>query len=181
MDTTKLTNGERLCLECGLCCQGVFHPYADLNDETDKKRADYFHATTQQHDSLGYGVFLLPCPAFTGLCNVYPERPSVCQTHQCKLLTSVSSDEMDLVKALGVVDNIKDIINRILPMMHAYSNEYYYNKPELLMDKILKIHSSDKERTLLKKKNIQLFSNYGLFLMYRKKYFYDSVRKSKQT
>lgn len=172
MNQDNLINGETLCKECGLCCQGIFHPYANLKDKEDKNFAKDFHAIIEQYNSLEHEVFLLPCPAFTNLCSVYPKRPSVCQKHQCNLLKDVSSDEIDLVKALEVVVNIKDIINDMLPILHEYSNEYFYNKPELLMDKISEIYDTYEKKEKFKEKNIQLFSSYALFLMYRKKYFY---------
>ena len=172
MNQNDPSKGETLCKECGLCCQGIFHPYANLKNKADKKFANDFHAIIKQYNSLEDEVFLLPCPAFTSLCSVYPNRPSVCQKHQCNLLKSVFSDEIDLEKALDIVNTTKDTVNEILPVLHEYSNDYFYNKPELLMDKIFGKYTTDTERRFFKEKNINLFLKYALFLMYRKKYFY---------
>lgn len=77
-------DGSSLCLECGLCCQGILHGSVKI-------RADEVPAVRRLGLSVvetGEGpVFPQPCLCHQeGRCTVYAERPSSCRGYRCKLL-----------------------------------------------------------------------------------------------
>ena len=88
-------SGSDLCLQCGLCCNGVLH-----------SRAILVPADLPLADELGLDVFndakgcafRLPCPRFQdGKCSVYDrQRPHICGAYQCALLKKYLSDQIDL-------------------------------------------------------------------------------------
>jgi hypothetical protein len=105
----------RLCVACGICCNGTLHDEANLAPQ------EIFFA-----ESLGLSVeiyptqaaFRLPCPRWqNGQCGVYPIRPNVCCTYRCKLLRSLDAHEITLETALAHVTATKRMVGEIDAMM----------------------------------------------------------------
>jgi len=83
---------DTLCLQCGLCCNGVL--FADVRPERGDKSplfAQYGPRVAQ------------PCPAFNPgdcKCAVYAERPSRCRKFECKQLLAVRAGKKTSEAAL---------------------------------------------------------------------------------
>ncbi len=165
LETTALSDGTKLCLECGLCCTGVFHSKAVIYSLEDRECAKSFDADIFFQDNTEY--FKLPCPIYEGKCPIYPCNPSVCQKHQCDLLKSIHNGEIKLEKASTVVQEMKQII---------YNIEHDSHFPPCKTDNrdiSLTFHhfftsTSKKER----KKFSILLQKYATFCYLMKKYFY---------
>jgi uncharacterized protein len=104
-------DGSRLCLACGLCCQGIFHKSAKI-------RTDEVQAARR----LGLPVlatdegpaFSLPCPRHAeDRCTVYAERPSPCRGYQCKLLQRYLDGESTLEEGLARVRMARQLVARV--------------------------------------------------------------------
>jgi len=165
---------ETLCKECGLCCEGVFHTFAYLYNDEDISIAKKANIPIEFNTDAKSNVFTLGCPAFNGLCSIYPERPSVCSKHKCNLLKSVINHDIILNNALKKVSEIKNILNVILPILKKYTGNHTSNKPEYLLSKILDNLENQSTRDNFKKENKTLFMKYGIFYFIKEKYFYKS-------
>jgi Fe-S-cluster containining protein len=88
-----------LCLECGLCCNGVI--FADVQLQPGDNAAKL--------QALGLAFlknrkFHQPCTAFAGCkCNIYSERPTYCREFECLLLKSVKAGEVKLSEARRII------------------------------------------------------------------------------
>ena len=162
-----LSDGTKLCLECGLCCTGVFQTNAAIYSTEDKKCAEAFDATIFSKDGKEY--FKLPCPIYDGKCPIYPDNPSVCRSHKCNLLKDIENCKIELERAITIVQEMKQVIDEI---------EHDIKLPSL------KINTGDIDMNFLfsqffdstteeERKNFgNLLKNYGAFDYLKKKYFY---------
>jgi hypothetical protein len=100
--------GSRLCLACGLCCQGLLHARARLQDH---------EAGTAHRLGLpvvatepGNAAFSLPCPRHQeNRCTVYDERPSPCGGYQCGVLQRYLSGDATLAASLAIVQRTQEL------------------------------------------------------------------------
>lgn len=93
---------EKLCLSCGLCCDGALFKKVSLGatDQLDTLRAVGIEVFEEEK-----GRWLRqPCAAYkNGKCNIYDKRPKHCLQFQCKLLKRVIDDETIWKEALQLV------------------------------------------------------------------------------
>lgn len=102
-------DGSRLCVSCGLCCQGVFHHGVKLQPD----EVENAERLGLQIDRGPEGfTFLLPCPHHVeDRCAVYDRRPSSCRRFQCKLLRRYLGGEVGLEEGLSVVRRARELVN----------------------------------------------------------------------
>jgi uncharacterized protein len=108
-------DGSRLCLECGICCQGAFHFGARVHDgEHDAVRALGLTIT----DSAEGPVFPLPCLLHVdNRCTAYADRPSACRSYQCKLLLRYLAGKVTWDDCVRRVELAKDLLVRVRQRM----------------------------------------------------------------
>ena len=101
-------DGSRLCLACGICCQGALHRWARIEEdeiETAKRLGLTVSSGTKGP------VFALPCHLHQeGRCTVYAERPSPCSSYQCKLLRRYLAGEATWDECIRRVELAKDLL-----------------------------------------------------------------------
>jgi len=110
--------GEALCLECGLCCNGVI--FADVRLQTGDQ-AGHLKALGLPVTASRPVRFSQPCAALEGCrCRIYPERPRYCREFDCRLLKRFKSGEIQtqaarqLVRtALGQAENVRELLLRL--------------------------------------------------------------------
>lgn len=170
--TDSEVTGEQLCKSCGMCCRGVFHPRAILYDSADTAIANRIGAQVIQDPGEEHPLFKLPCPAFTGLCSVFPNRPSVCQKHQCQLLYDLSREAVALPDALQCVSDTRQLLDSLLPALQNLADDHITQRPEALLKQILDQLPKEEDRRAFKKKHSLLLLQYGLFLRARDSHFY---------
>lgn len=101
-------DGSRLCLACGICCQGALHRAARIGEDEIEavERLGLALSSTEKGP-----VFALPCPLHReGRCTVYTERPSPCRSYQCKLLRRYLAGESTWDESIRRVDLAKDLM-----------------------------------------------------------------------
>src|SRR5262245_23524535 len=100
---TPLT--DTLCLQCGLCCNGVL--FADVRREG-KDASPLF----QQ-----YGPRVpQPCPAFNSgdcTCAIYAERPERCRKFECKQLLGVRAGKISTTTALKQIRAARHLASKV--------------------------------------------------------------------
>src|SRR6185312_7874426 len=93
-----------LCLECGLCCNGVIFADVQLRPEDDASRLRALGLAFVQKSRARVEKFKQPCTAFAGCkCNIYSERPAYCRQFECLLLKSVNAGEVTISEARKVI------------------------------------------------------------------------------
>jgi hypothetical protein len=68
--------------------------------------------------------FNQPCPLWDGECTIYtsPHYPHFCRQYKCTLLKKVMDESIALVDALTVVQQTKEMIVELEPMLTSSSN-----------------------------------------------------------
>src|SRR6185312_15694768 len=93
-----------LCLECGLCCNGVIFADVQLRPEDDASRLRALGLAFVQKSRARVEKFKQPCTAFGGCkCNIYSERPTYCREFECLLLKGVKAGEVKIDEAHRVI------------------------------------------------------------------------------
>ncbi len=93
-----------LCLECGLCCNGVIFADVQLRPKDDAARLRALGLAFAKKSKAGIEKFRQPCTAFNGCkCNIYSERPVYCRQFECLLLKSVKAGEVKFADARRLV------------------------------------------------------------------------------
>ena len=118
---------ERLCLACGLCCNGVI--FADVRlqtgDEPERLRLLGLPlVTVRKPGAPGAGVrnpklkFHQPCAAFDGCrCRIYADRPRYCREFECGLLKKVSAGRLQPGAALRVIRSARQQVDAALVLL----------------------------------------------------------------
>jgi hypothetical protein len=163
MSTKSL--GVELCLHCGLCCKGYFHHHAVICNENDRLIAVDMGATVVEYPD-SKECFLLPCPKFDGKCSVYPNRPSVCEKHQCDLLQSVNAEEIGLEKAKKITDEMKALCTFLDDSLDELASN---TDTRAILLRFRPLFESDSD---MRKKHPLVFLKYSAYLVLKSKYFY---------
>jgi uncharacterized protein len=93
-----------LCLECGLCCNGVIFADVQLRPSDSAARLRALGLAFVKKSKAGIEKFKQPCAAFGGCkCHIYSERPTYCREFECLLLKSVKTGEVKINEARRVI------------------------------------------------------------------------------
>ena len=89
---------ERLCVDCGLCCDGRLFRDVKLRSSDGPRRLRRLGMEVEMHGASSR--LLQPCAAFDGSrCGVYIDRPGLCRTFECHLLRRVARGALSLAEA----------------------------------------------------------------------------------
>lgn len=103
---------ERLCRQCGLCCDGTIFGYVPV--ATDERAA---------MEALGFNIapqgertgFAQPCPKYaTGCCTIYTRRPAVCRSYSCVTLQTLEKGGIGFAEAADRVSRAKEAARRVV-------------------------------------------------------------------
>jgi len=103
VDKISSTSGvDRLCPNCGLCCNGVLFADVELRAGDDARRlAELGLPLAKKGGKL---AFAQPCACFDGkLCKIYDDRPGRCRAFECGLLKRVQAGELEADAALKMI------------------------------------------------------------------------------
>jgi len=112
----------QLCLNCGLCCNGVLFADVELRKGDDP----------QQLAELGLGLgrkgrrlaFAQPCACFDGkLCKIYSQRPKRCRTFECGLLKRVQAGQLDAGMALKLIGQAKRQVQKVSKLLRRSGSD----------------------------------------------------------
>lgn len=102
MATGPTSIAEKLCLSCGLCCNGVIFADVQLQrgDDAAKLRAlGLLKANNAKK-------FAQPCAMHDGChCGIYQDRPRYCREFECLLLQNAKEGRVSEAQALRVIDD----------------------------------------------------------------------------
>lgn len=107
-----------LCLDCGMCCNGVLFRDVELQQGDDPEILE----------SLGIKLerlrrktrFAQPCSALQQdcRCSIYSQRPRRCRQFDCRVLQSVQLGELSCDAALRVVRRARQQTDKVMKLMH---------------------------------------------------------------
>ena len=115
------TATRKLCLSCGLCCNGVI--FRDV-----KLRARDDVAVLQSYGlpilGQGSGRLAQPCAALDGCrCRVYANRPMYCQQFECGLFKGVVAGHVKLAAALRLVRNARRRVQQVGRLLRGLGDQ----------------------------------------------------------
>jgi uncharacterized protein len=84
-DSIELETGDRLCLSCGLCCDGTLFKSVGIEKDDDIEGCKARGIDFRLSENLS--MFFQPCAAHkNGCCKIYSYRPIACQKYKCAVL-----------------------------------------------------------------------------------------------
>jgi hypothetical protein len=90
-------DGDALCTDCGLCCDGTFYGSVVVAAE-ETERLERVGLRVLQNE--GACSMAQPCTALRGrLCDAYADRPSACAAYECELRKRVNAGASSLEDA----------------------------------------------------------------------------------
>jgi hypothetical protein len=122
----KESPAEKLCLACGLCCNGVIFADVKLQAGDDFQRLRFLGLPLQtpggSENRPGTAVsqfrFRQPCAAHDGCrCGIYPERPLHCRTFECLLLKSAIAGATTQTDALRIIKQARQGVDKVRQLL----------------------------------------------------------------
>ena len=98
---------EKLCLNCGLCCDGTLFADVELCPGDNPARLKNLGLSLAKKGKSKI-AFAQPCSCFDGkLCRIYPDRPKRCGLFECGLLKRVEADKLTVGAALKKISDAR--------------------------------------------------------------------------
>ena len=118
-----MTAVDKLCPNCGLCCDGTLFADVELRAGDDAKRLEKLGLSVKKKGKVKI-AFAQPCACFNGkLCKIYGERPKHCQLFECGLLKKVNAGEMRSSAALKRIFRAKAFIAKVHELLKAFEGD----------------------------------------------------------
>jgi len=103
---------QRICIECGFCCDGTLFHHAVLQPGekgTLPEKMELNYRTEGEKE-----MFLLPCPYFCRRCTIYYQKKAlVCSGYRCQLLKDFAEGLIGLEDATGTVSAARALLSEI--------------------------------------------------------------------
>lgn len=112
MTSDTAAAASRLCLSCGLCCDGTLFQIVRMQPEDSPAELAAIGLRIRHRDS---DVWMeQPCAALKRLCcTVYEQRPVRCRKFQCQQLTRLAAGEIDEGDALVRIADTRRLADRV--------------------------------------------------------------------
>ncbi|MGN6553917.1 MAG: YkgJ family cysteine cluster protein [Verrucomicrobiota bacterium] len=110
----------RLCLECGLCCNGVIFDKGQLQPKDDAARLQTLGLAILPSRKAQNGTpkFKQPCAMLNGCrCQIYKERPQYCREFECLLLKRVKAGKTESAAALRLIGKTKRRAQKVASLL----------------------------------------------------------------
>ena len=124
--TPSIDPAARLCLACGLCCQGVLYGSVRLQPD-DVPIAEGLGLPVIQES--GQPALAQPMPCFKeGRCSIYETRFSRCRSYRRMLLQRVEEGSETVENALGIVRQTKTVVDTLRGLLgeHRAARQIWY-------------------------------------------------------
>ena len=100
---------QKLCSECGLCCDGSLLADVELRDTVESTELEAMGMVIEEED--GRELMLQPCKGLRGTkCRIYQHRPECCRTFECQLLRELNQQMISLNQALHEVQLARKVL-----------------------------------------------------------------------
>jgi len=133
----------KLCVQCGLCCDGTFFEDIELENDDELDRCEDLGLRVD--DSQAEPLLLQPCNALEECqCSVYAYRPQCCRTFRCHLLNELECSKISFERALSIVFDLKEKRSELLRLIPERHNK---NTSSSLRSKILEFMEEASEKS----------------------------------
>ncbi len=110
-----------LCLQCGLCCNGVIFAKGELQPRDDAARLRALGLRFARPAAGGGQKFHQPCSMLEGCrCQIYSQRPDYCRRFECVLFknlkagtTTFESAQRTIRKTLRQVKRVQGLLKQL--------------------------------------------------------------------
>jgi len=114
---------EKLCPNCGLCCDSTLFADVELQKSDDVKQLAK-HGLTIFQKTKTKSAFAQSCACFDGkFCKIYADRPKRCALFECGLLKRVETGEMMANAALKKISAAKLKAAKVRGLLRQLGNE----------------------------------------------------------
>lgn len=114
--------GEKLCLACGLCCDGTLFGHVRLGPGDNAPQLKSLGLPVHTSRSLTPVLRLRqPCTALCAdrTCRIYAHRPTQCRAYECGVFQQLRAGQMDFPAALRRVKQARLRANRARQLLRA--------------------------------------------------------------
>jgi len=119
-------DSSQLCLECGLCCNGVIFARGQLQpgDDVARLKSLGLRLAARSRSPAADRKFIQPCAAFDGSrCNIYCERPQYCREFECLLLENVQAGRLESKAALRIIRTARQKADKVKLLLRNLGEE----------------------------------------------------------
>jgi hypothetical protein len=118
--TTAPQEEQRICVACGMCCDGTLFLHAHLDPGETGNLPERIEENTYSKEGKDY--FRLPCLYFDRKCTIYDlKRANVCSEYRCQLLKDFADKRIALEDALAVVGDSLSMRDQITEQYKTFS------------------------------------------------------------
>ena len=127
-----MTDSSKLCLSCGLCCDGTLIGHVQLDPE----ELLQVKSVMEIEDENSNGFFLQPCKKYCDGCTIYSQRPTPCASFKCGLLNSFDMREISFSQTAEIIKEVKKQKaaiekNILIHPIELQSQSFYFKMVEL--------------------------------------------------
>jgi uncharacterized protein len=119
--TTRSSLAEKLCLTCGLCCNGVIFADVQLQSADDHARLRALGLVTApatgKKSKAPTAKMKQPCGAFGDCCGVYEHRPKYCREFECLLLQTALAGNIAEPAAQRIIRTARRRADRVRKLL----------------------------------------------------------------
>ncbi|MDP3071060.1 MAG: YkgJ family cysteine cluster protein [Opitutaceae bacterium] len=117
-----MTSGEKLCLACGLCCDGTLFDNVRLGPGDDAQHLKALGlpvAVTRTATPVVH--FRQPCAALCEdrTCRLYTERPAQCRSFECGVFKATQAGRIAFAAALRLVKQARRRADKVRRLLRA--------------------------------------------------------------
>lgn len=117
-----MTPGEKLCLACGLCCDGTLFGHVKLGPRDDAKKLKALGlpvSVTRTAPRVTH--FRQPCAALCAdrTCRVYADRPAQCRAFECGVFKDAEAGRIEFAAALRLVKRARRQADDVHQLLRA--------------------------------------------------------------
>jgi Fe-S-cluster containining protein len=107
-------DSKNLCLECGLCCNGVIFADVELQPSEVQRLKSKVPNLKPANRSFGKAKLPQPCAAFDGCrCRIYSDRPTYCRQFECLLLKNVQAGRLERAAGLRIIRSAQQHADKV--------------------------------------------------------------------
>jgi Fe-S-cluster containining protein len=127
-----MTESSKLCLSCGLCCDGTLIGHVQL----ETKELNAVSKVLNIEHEQDHGFFLQPCKKYCDGCSIYSERPTQCASFKCGLLNTFEQKEITFDATAEIIKEVKkqtEFINNQLSLLslNLQSDSFFFKMAEI--------------------------------------------------
>jgi Fe-S-cluster containining protein len=114
---------DQLCLQCGMCCNGVLFRDVELQPGDDGQKLKTLGMPVK--GKAQSGKFNQPCVALGSdcRCRIYADRPSRCRQFECALLLEVMAGHTETEPALKLIRSTRRKADKVLKLMREIGDQ----------------------------------------------------------